>query len=329
MLDHAYFIERKVCPCCTDSDFRTIYECGFDEDPIRQYLRDFYEPQGGVDFECLRGADFVLQKCRACGLIFQGQIGNEVLLHKLYEEWIDPARARANDDRRGDLRFHVDHLHGILAVLSEIGKLPSEARVFDFGMGWGRWCRLVQGFGCQVYGSELSDERIAFARSHGITALSWEEIPGHEFDFINVEQVFEHIPQPLTTLQHLTRGLARDGLLKISVPNGVRVRALLKCPDWNAPKRSPRSLNAVAPLEHINCFDHKALTVLGRKAGLVPVKLEWGTQIEVNSIRERWSRTNVVRTVRAPLGRLKRAIRSTLFPAEIEGYEACLYLRKA
>ena len=330
MLDHAYFIERTVCPCCTSSDCHTIYECAFDADPIRQYLRDHYEPQGGVEFEFLQGARFVLQQCRTCSLIFQAQIGNDVLMHKLYEEWIDPARARVSDARWADLGFYVGHLEWILAVLSEIGKLPSETRVFDFGMGWGRWCRLVQGFGCQVYGTELSEERIAFARSHGIKALSWDEIPGNEFDFINVDQVLEHVPQPLTTLEHLARGLVRGGLLFISVPNavmnGVRVRELLKNPDWKAPRRSPRSLMAVAPLEHINCFDHKALTVLGRKAGMVPVKLEWTTQIEVNSIRERWSRTNLVRTVRAPLGRLKRAIQSTLF--QIEGYELCLYFRK-
>jgi 2-polyprenyl-3-methyl-5-hydroxy-6-metoxy-1,4-benzoquinol methylase len=329
MLDHAYFIERTVCPCCTGSDCHTIYECAFDADPIRQYLRDYYEWQGGVEFEYLQGARFVLQQCRTCSLIFQAQIGNDVLMHKLYEEWIDPAYARALDDRCGDLGFYVGHLEGVLAVLSEIGKLPSETRVFDFGMGWGRWCRLVQGLGCQVYGTELSEERIAFARSHGIKALSWDEIPGNEFDFIKAEQVFEHLPQPLTTLKHLARGLAQGGLLSISVPNavpnGVRVRELLKNPDWKAPKRSPRSLNAVTPLEHINCFDHKALTVLGRKAGMVPVKLEWRTQIEVNSIRERWS--NLVRTVRAPLGRLKRAIRSTLF--ETEGHELCRYFRKA
>jgi hypothetical protein len=61
---------------------------------------------------------------------------------------------------------------------------------------------------------------------------------------------------------------------------------------------------------------------------MVPVKLEWRTQIEVNSIRERWSRTNLVRTVRAPLGRLKREIQSTL-SLETEGYEVCLYFRKA
>ena len=92
MLDHAYFIERTVCPCCANSDCHTIYECAFDADPIRQYLRDHYEPQGGVEFEFLQGARFVLQQCRTCSVIFQAQIGNDVLMHKLYEEWIDPAR---------------------------------------------------------------------------------------------------------------------------------------------------------------------------------------------------------------------------------------------
>jgi hypothetical protein len=54
--------------------------------------------KGGVEFEYLQGARFVLQQCRTCGLIFQGQIGNDVLMHKLYEEWIDPAHARALGD---------------------------------------------------------------------------------------------------------------------------------------------------------------------------------------------------------------------------------------
>ena len=148
-----------------------------------------------------------------------------------------------SDARWADLRFYVGHLELVLAVLSEIGKLPSETRVFDFGMGWGRWCPLVQGFGCQVYGTELSEERIAFARSHGIKAISWDEIPGNEFDFINVDQVLEHVPQPLTTLEHLARGLVRGGLLFISVPNavpnGVRVRELRRTPTGKRPDGVP------------------------------------------------------------------------------------------
>src|SRR5262249_15608581 len=160
----------------------------------------------------LHGASFVLRQCRECSLIFQGQIGNDFVLQKLYEEWIDPSRARVIDDQRGDLSFYVAHLNEILSVLSQIGKRPPEARILDFGMGWGRWCRMVKAFGCQVYGTELSEERITFARSHGIPALSWDEIPGNAFDFINIEQVFEHIPHPLATLKHLAAGLAADGL---------------------------------------------------------------------------------------------------------------------
>jgi hypothetical protein len=329
MVDHAYFIERTACPCCVSTDIRTIYECGFDVDPIRAYLEAFYEAQGGVEFEYLQGASFVVRQCGQCNLIFQGQIGNDFLLQKLYEEWINPSRARAIDDLRGNLDFHVAHLNEILAVLSQIGKRPSEIRILDFGMGWGRWCRMVKAFGCQVYGTELSEERIAFAQSHGIPAVSWDEIPGKAFDFINIEQVFEHIPHPLTTLKHLSSGLAQDGLVKISVPNGVRVRELLKAPDWKAPKRSARSLNAVAPLEHINCFNRAALAVLGEKAGMAPMELDWETCIDIRSRKKLWSRAHLWRRIRAPLGRLKRSVRGLLFPHDADGFETSLYFRKA
>ena len=69
----ARFIERAWCPACQCPDSRTLYDCPFDRDPIRQYLRDFYEPQGGAELECLEGARYVARPCRAPGQIGAGE----------------------------------------------------------------------------------------------------------------------------------------------------------------------------------------------------------------------------------------------------------------
>ncbi len=310
-LQNEYFVERAECPGCLGGNSCTIFECEFCTDPIGQYLKDFYDPQGGVEFEFLEGASFALRQCRNCSLIFQGQIGNDFLLKKLYEEWIDPALAKQRDDQRRDLPSHTGDAKEIITVLQESGKMPAETKFFDFGMGWGRWAQMARAFDCQAFGLELSEERTKHARSQGIVIAAWDDIPGSEFDLINTEQVFEHIPQPLATLQHLAEGLAPTGLLKISVPNGAQIPWLLKTPDWKATsqRKGRRPLNAVAPLEHINCFNQKALFQLGRNAGLEPVRMASKTDIRVKSKNGR----NWLRSIRAQVEQAGRAAKRLYF----------------
>jgi SAM-dependent methyltransferase len=107
----------------------------------------------------------------------------------------------------------------------------------------------------------------------GIDIIGWSDIPQERFDFINAEQVFEHISDPVPTLKHLVSALKPKGIVRINVPNGWDIeRRLAKC-DWDAPKGSRDSLNAIAPLEHINCFNKKALVVLAARAGLTLVSI--------------------------------------------------------
>jgi hypothetical protein len=80
--------------------------------------------------------------------------------------------------------------------------------------------------------------------------------------------VFEHLVDPYEVGLRVVRSLRDGGVLRIGVPNGGNVRGLLRDADWLAPKGSPWSLNAVAPLEHVNCFDHEAIVAFGERLGL-------------------------------------------------------------
>jgi SAM-dependent methyltransferase len=127
--------------------------------------------------------------------------------------------------------------------------------------------------GCEVYGHENSPLRIAHAEQRGIRVLSWNDLPDHCIDFINSEQVFEHLADPLGALKHLTSALAPGGILKISVPDGADIKRRLAIGDWSAGEGSPTSLLSITPLQHVNCFSRRSLLELARRAGLAPVPL--------------------------------------------------------
>jgi 2-polyprenyl-3-methyl-5-hydroxy-6-metoxy-1,4-benzoquinol methylase len=266
-----WFERREECPSCTSKDFITRYQSPYDNSPIKDYLIDFYQPQGLVEFKYLEGATYILCECNNCGLIFQRDIPNEFLMGRLYEHWIDPQSTFDHHQKQDSLRLYSYYAQEIMQVVAYFKKAPSSLCFFDFGMGWGKWALMAKAFGCESFGSELSEKRIKYAESNGIKVISWNEIPQYRFDFINTEQVFEHIPEPLQTLRHLKTALKADGTIKISVPTAIDIDRRLKIMDWKSPKGSKHSLNPVAPLEHINFYRRASLVKMAEEAGMEEV----------------------------------------------------------
>lgn len=279
-MSQTWFVERKECPACTSRDFKIIYQSPYDQAPVKTYLDNFYSPQGGVEHGYLAGATYILCECRHCRLLFQRDIPNDQLMERLYDHWIDPRKVFALNTQAQNLAYYARNAQEVMRMVAFSGKEPSSLKVLDFGMGWAEWAMMAKAFGLDSYGMELSKERIEHARKNGIVVIDWDEVPGQTFDIINTEQVFEHIPEPLQTLKHLSKGLKPGGLIKISVPTANDIERRLHAMDWNAPKGSPNSLNAVAPLEHINYYRRKTFAEMGKKAGLQEVQLPIKIQLQ-------------------------------------------------
>ena len=134
---------------------------------------------------------------------------------------------------------------------------PQQVKVLEFGMGWGYWSRTAQDLGFDVCGLELSPERAAHASSIGVDVIDQLPSTGAQYHFIYANQVFEHLVMPLETLQQLSEQLKHDGVIYLRVPDGRGVeKRLLRC-GW-----SP-DIDAIHPLEHINCFTRSSLRDLG------------------------------------------------------------------
>lgn len=266
-MSNSYFTSRTLCPVCKSDESKIVYQTKYTEDPIKTYLHRFYDPQGGVEMEYLNGEEYILRQCNTCGLIFQFSIPNDQLRSRLYEHWIDPNiyRPKSNTNPLITRPYLLAELLMLPAVLH---KQPSQISLLDFGMGWSEWCRIGQILGYKITGSEINKDQLQYAKNYQIPTIDIQTLVDSSFDYINTEQVFEHLDQPFKTLQLLTKALKLGGVIKISVPDGTGILDRLTHANWLTPKKSRQSLNAIAPLEHINTYSKPTLLKLAYLCGL-------------------------------------------------------------
>lgn len=275
----ATHVSRVLCPSCNSKNDRSIFELDYLSETIQSYLKSFYNLEV-LPKDLFEGFKYTLIRCDKCSLVYQKDIPNDDLLSIIYDNWIGSQISYEKLETSYSISYYQSYFTSIINLVHQFDNRDN-LKFFDFGFGWSNWMNVVRALGISVTGVELSLERITFAENLGFKPTSWENIPGGKFDFINTDQVFEHIANPLETLKHLSEGLSDQGIIRISVPNGDDNERIIKKMDWFAPKNSLDSLNIVAPLEHINCFTNKAIICMAEKAGLVEYKLKLFPRIEV------------------------------------------------
>lgn len=262
------FVVREGCPACAHSSSQTLYRCSFQEPPVSTFLISYY---GADAFAQVPPGDYQVESCDACNTLFQKQVGDEALLAQLYGDWLDFVI-----DPEAEIptyRFSVHHPrlsrdgHEIMAAAATLGRTPSELVTLDFGMGWAEWARVAVALGCRSHGTDLSDNRMAYAAAHGVRTIAATELAGLGADLVNAEQVFEHVTEPRSVMRACADALAPGGILKIGVPAQADVRHQLAHGIISMPGIMP-----VHPLEHVNAFTKTALIALGAEQGLHPVK---------------------------------------------------------
>ncbi len=258
------FVARPQCDLCGTGDPHIVLARPFTDAALAPFVQTYYA--GRVSPAMLTGGQYRICQCAACGFVWQGDVLDDIGMAHLYDDWISAAASLAKKHPLplSLARTYSRELRAVAALFP--GRAPASLRLLDFGMGWGTWCRHAQHYGYTVVGVELSQVRLAYARERGVTAVAGlGELVGQQFDFINAEQVFEHVAQPLDLMRALVALLAPGGVLRVAVPDSRGALARLARPDWQAGK------DALHPLEHINAFTPRTLRLLARAAGVRPL----------------------------------------------------------
>ena len=262
-----FFKERITCPACLSNKNIKLCSFAYSEPPISSYLKDFYGNHNVAKSKYFINAEYILDECLECGLIFQRFFPNDFLMRVLYNDSLN------SDEAKKEIEFLFSMSREVYYLVNYFQSTPERLKVFDFGMGWGDWCRVAIAMGCDVFGSEISQLKIEYAKKIGVSIVNREDLSKYKFDYINTEQVFEHIPNPLEILLKLSNSLKSSGIIKISVPNGWDIKRRLRIMDWSAKKYTKNSLNPIAPLEHINCFSENSLKRMSEIANLSQIDI--------------------------------------------------------
>lgn len=93
--------------------------------------------------------------------------------------------------------------------------------LLDFGTGSGSGTLLYAAEGMETAGADISEPMLAFTKwrleRRGLHAdifdLRIERLPEHAFDFVSAMDVFEHLSDPLATVDELARAIRPGGFL--------------------------------------------------------------------------------------------------------------------
>ncbi|MEW6378965.1 MAG: class I SAM-dependent methyltransferase [bacterium] len=134
---------------------------------------------------------------------------------------------------------------------------PAGKRALDIGCGRGQSLKILQQYGYECYGTELSPFSARAAASlpgvhiftHGLLDCHF---PDRFFDLVLVWHVLEHLPNPREVLGEIFRILAPGGILLLCVPNIESLQARLSGSNWfhlDLPRHlyqyNPSALNAL------------------------------------------------------------------------------------
>lgn len=148
------------------------------------------------------------------------------------------------------------------------------SRVLDIGCGFGESLGFHKARGCEVYGVEADSNILRVAEKFGYNVLvglfDASAYPSEFFDYVTLDQVIEHMADPLSALRGVATVLKPGGMVIIGTPNangwGVRVFGRHWI-NWHAPY-------------HLHCFSTRSMAIAAQRAGLTVVRSRTVTSSE-------------------------------------------------
>lgn len=258
-------IYRELCPI-TGEKSEVIFSRPYSLPQLRAMA-------GSEEIEqAISDKDYEVRYSAAADLYFQSWVFDEAEVAHFYSHGSDTSTIlRAIAAQK--LHWFSHMAEEILVVRQVCNGVPPV--VLDFGTNWGKWSSMALAHGCDVYGVEVNRAAESFCASRGIKMVKVEQlIDCPKFDFINIDQVLEHLSDPCAVIATLQKTMKPDGIMKISVPGSSRLPRLLREAQASGDNSvlKERTLKALSPLGHVNLFTNRSLRVLGKQFGLEPMR---------------------------------------------------------
>ena len=205
--------------------------------------------------------EFALRKCTGCGHKFLEHGFSRDLLNNLYTSYYPRSSFSPEQFRpRKEVKGFRAWLNG--SRRSAYCWVPPKVRVLDIGCGFGESLAYHAARGCDAYGVEVDENIKRVAEKFGfkvhIGPFAPEVYGPDFFDYVTMDQVLEHVVDPVETLSGVEKILRPGGKVIISTPNSS---------GWGARLFGRRWINWHAPY-HLHHFSAQSMGLAAEKAGL-------------------------------------------------------------
>ncbi|MEJ1968012.1 MAG: class I SAM-dependent methyltransferase [Rhizomicrobium sp.] len=204
--------------------------------------------------------------CAMCGFCHAVPLPSPAALEREYRETYYGEEkptflTHAGEDQSWAELAQTDRLESFERILG-----PGRRRLLDIGSGPGFFLKTAKSRGWDTVGIEPSRQAAAHARGLGLAVV--EGFFGDEtadalgrFDAVNLNNVLEHVPDPVSILSAARGVLAPGGAICVNVPNDfsplqIAAAATQATGEW-----------WIAPPHHLNYFDFATLSNLLERLG--------------------------------------------------------------
>jgi SAM-dependent methyltransferase len=299
----AAFQVLPACWVCQSRSLARFHEARFDFEAYR--VQD-------PELAAYTGERVWLVRCLACGF---AQPEALPVLPAFFDRMYDQHWSEDWVESEFEARYKDFIFHGVLRELDR--RTASGPRtLLDVGAHAGRFLHLAQQRGWTVEGIELNPRTAAAAARR--TGATVHRINAHalaattrRYGAVTLIDVLEHIPDPITLLNGLSRLLEPGGWIAVKVPCGPsqllkeRVRASMS---------GGREIAIAGNLVHVNHFSATSLQVALKRAGFQNVTVQSGAPELLPLGPDAWrgAASNVLRLAVYAAARLPGAVQTPL-----------------
>jgi len=263
--------QTRPCPLCESVD-ATLLTTMSAEQIISS--SSYYDDSAYQKLGVAKTDTFGVSQCNNCDFVFSTSVPSNDFLSLLYEsdQLEDSVQTFARPSRAA---YAYKSLSTLLTAMSELGQTDAQGRatkkphILDVGCayGVGSLGLTMQHYPYKIYGVEWSKVTRDYLSKQGmITYKNINDIPNElSFDGILLNDVLEHVPEPVIFLEKLRQLSHANTAIWVNVPNFIdwRLRSIIE-------QVSTKNMNVAKdfnPWEHLSYFSPQSLDRMMLKIG--------------------------------------------------------------
>jgi len=191
-------VKNSICGYCKKDDSRELYHT----------------------FDTF-GNDYTINQCNKCSAYFLSPRPDEALLAMAYD---DSYYGMKDEKFEGLVERFINYFRNNRAKRLS-NQLKKTGKVLDIGCGNGKFLKSLLQYGrFDLFGIEMEGNSAKRATrikeiNLKIGSLKKDDFMTESLDAISLFHVFEHLTEPMETLEIISNIIRKDGILMISIPN--------------------------------------------------------------------------------------------------------------